>query len=213
MPYGYLGQNQPNQTVSNSGVFSITDVAELQSQGKLGGSLELIESQSWTTLTNYLEFTDLKEDVYDVHLLYISGKVNGAGGSFYYRTSSNGGTSYDSTSGDYKWGAERILASGTEDKKVSGTNATALEFYGNSGAGDYARTNRYTYIYNAGDNTKRTFLTDFCTSDDTTFTGYQSTFASGCRTSQSIVNAIQFFTNAGGGFARGEAFLYGIKQL
>jgi len=39
MPYGYLGQNQPNQTVSNSGVFSITDVAELQSQGKLGGSL------------------------------------------------------------------------------------------------------------------------------------------------------------------------------
>ena len=46
MPYGYLGQNTPNQTVSNSGVFSISDVASLEKQGKFGGSLELIEEQT-----------------------------------------------------------------------------------------------------------------------------------------------------------------------
>ena len=32
MAYGYLGQNTTNQTVNNSGVFSITDSANLQSQ-------------------------------------------------------------------------------------------------------------------------------------------------------------------------------------
>ena len=45
MAYGYLGQNTPNQTVNNSGVFSITDSADLESQGALGGSLELIENK------------------------------------------------------------------------------------------------------------------------------------------------------------------------
>ena len=71
MPYGYLGQNTPNQTVANSGVFSITDVAELQSQGKLGGSLELIEEQTYSSTVSAIDFTSIKEDVYDVHFLTV----------------------------------------------------------------------------------------------------------------------------------------------
>ena len=67
MPFGYTGQNQPKQTVSNSGVFSITDVAELQSQGKLGGSLELIEETNCYGVS-VVDFTDLKN--YDVHIMY-----------------------------------------------------------------------------------------------------------------------------------------------
>ena len=38
-------------------------------------------------------------------------------------------------------------------------------------------------------------------------------FGSGLRTSTSIVNAIQFRTNVGGGFLNGEAFLYGLKEI
>ena len=57
MAYGYLGQNTPNQTVNNSGVFSITDSADLESQGALGGSLELIEEQSISTA--FADFTNL----------------------------------------------------------------------------------------------------------------------------------------------------------
>ena len=71
MPFGYTGQNQPKQTVSNSGVFSITDVAELQSQGKLGGSLELIEEQTVSGSPTSLDFTSIKENVYDVMFLTI----------------------------------------------------------------------------------------------------------------------------------------------
>ena len=70
MPFGYTGQNQPKQTVSNSGVFSITDVAELQSQGKLGGSLELIETQTATGVS-VVDFTDLKN--YDTHYVSFAG--------------------------------------------------------------------------------------------------------------------------------------------
>jgi len=72
MPYGYLGQNTPNQTINNSGVFSITDVAELQSQGKLGGSLELIEEQTYSSAVSFVDFTSIQENKYDVHLLQYS---------------------------------------------------------------------------------------------------------------------------------------------
>jgi hypothetical protein len=175
------------------------------------GKLELIETQTWTTTTNNLEFTNLKEDIYNVHFIVVQAKPNGGSGSFYYRTSSNGGTSYDSTSGNYQFAVQRCYASGTFTESRS-SNAGVLEFYGNAGAGDYARVNRYTYMYNAGNSSKYTFFTDHSTADDTTNTGYNSTFASGVRVSTSVVNAIQFFTNVGGGFLEGEASLYGIAE-
>ena len=158
-----------------------------------------------------LEFTDLQENIYNVHFIVVQAKPNGAGGSFYYRTSSNGGTSYDSTNGDYQFAVQRCYASGSFYESRN-SNAGVLEFYGNAGAGDYARVNRYTYMYNAGNSSKYTFFTDHSTADDTTYTGYNSTFASGVRVSTSVVNAIQFFTNAGGGFLEGEASLYGIAE-
>ena len=70
MAYGYLGQNTPNQTVNNSGVFSITDSKNLQSQGKLGGSLELIEEQTVSGVSaSRFHLTNIKQNVYDVLLL------------------------------------------------------------------------------------------------------------------------------------------------
>ena len=58
MPYGYLG-TQPNQTVKNTGVLSVTEAAELQSQGKLGGSLELIEEQTYSSAVSFVDFTSI----------------------------------------------------------------------------------------------------------------------------------------------------------
>ena len=37
MPYGVLG-SQADQTAKNFGVFSVNDVADLEKQGKFGGS-------------------------------------------------------------------------------------------------------------------------------------------------------------------------------
>jgi hypothetical protein len=51
MPYGYTGQNLINQTVKNSGVFSISDVADLEKQGKFGGSLEHISTTTFSSVS------------------------------------------------------------------------------------------------------------------------------------------------------------------
>ena len=79
MPYGYLGQNTPNQTVSNSGVFSISDVADLEKQGKFGGSLELIEEQTVSSAVTTIDFTSIQENKYDVHLLTFDNVQNSGG--------------------------------------------------------------------------------------------------------------------------------------
>jgi len=203
----YLG-TQPNNVKQNTGLYTPSEILQLTKDGSWGGSLELIDSQSWTSTTNYLEFTNLKEDIYDVHIIQVKAKPNGASGSFYYRTSSNGGTSYDSSSGNYQFAVQRCFANGSFDEQRN-SNATVIELYGNAGSGDEARSNRTTYMYNAGNPNKYTFFTDHSTCDNNSF---NSTFGGGVRTSASVVNAIQFFTNTGGGFANGEAFLYGVKQ-
>ena len=45
MPYGYLGTT-PNQQKANSGVFSVEEALSLQKVGELGGTLQLITSNS-----------------------------------------------------------------------------------------------------------------------------------------------------------------------
>jgi hypothetical protein len=204
----YIG-TQPNDVKKNTGLYTPSEILQLTKDGSWGGSLELIDSQSWTSTTNNLEFTNLKEDIYDVHIIQVKARPNGPSGSFYYRTSSNGGTSYDSTTGNYQFAVQRCFANGTFDEQKS-NNAGVIELYGNAGATVQARSNRTTYMYNAGNPNKYTYFTDHSTCDNN---GFNSTFGGGVRSSASVVNAIQFFTNAGGGFANGEAFLYGVKQI
>ena len=70
MSYGYIGKT-PNQVASNTGVISSQEAAELEENVQLGGALELIESQNISS-QQYLEFTNLKTDIYDVHLLTLN---------------------------------------------------------------------------------------------------------------------------------------------
>lgn len=208
MAYGYLGQNTPNQTVNNSGVYSITDSSNLQSQGKLGGSLELINTVSFSSVTSTIDFTNIKENVYDVHLIQLTAILNGSGGSFYVRTSQNNGSSFDDTTGDYQFAIQRMWSDGNFYESKS-NNAGVMEIYGQSGNGGQP-TNRYIYIYNAGNSSKYTFITTQSTNWDAKF---KSSFGGGVRDNAHIVNAIRLFTNVGGGFESATAKLYGVKQI
>ena len=64
MAFSYVG-NFPNQQFRNSGIYSLDDLNNLESVGELGGSLELIESQTITNSTG--DFTNIHENEYKVH--------------------------------------------------------------------------------------------------------------------------------------------------
>ena len=206
MPYGYLGQNQPNQTVSNSGVFSITDVAELQSQGKLGGSLELIEEKSISDVSSAI-FTSIQESTYNVHFMTVN----------------NYQPSVDSRHLDIRFfesGVEesasvyqRAQQIGQADGSFSESKSTAIDYLLATFATGNATSesgNSYSYFYNLGDSSKYSFQTMH--QDDINSSGvFRTAFGGGVLPQASTVDQIKLFVSSGTFSAT--AKLYGVKQI
>jgi len=202
MPYGYLGQNQPNQTVNNSGVFSITDVAELQSQGKLGGSLELIEEQTASS-DSAIEFLSIQENKFDVH--YLSIFLTEATGNVDLQLSNNGGTSYHTTGYQY---AEQYGSVGGTFADAKGTSLGYMMTLGGGGTG--LSKNAYSYLYNLGNSNKYSFQTFHFFGEHPTLSNYFK-FGGGVYPTAETHNAIRLFMSSG--TMTGTIKLYGVKQI
>ena len=203
MPYGYLG-TQPNQTVKNTGVLSVTEAAELQSQGKLGGSLEFIAEQ---TISNILvDFTSLQENKYDVLVFkFINVKLN-ATGNIAMRLSNDGGSSFIETNYQYSW--QRGTSTGTFDE-VKNANRNRLII-----AGDTTSTgsnNMYVYCYNFGNPSKYSFVTTQTVLGDATTTTIN--FGGGVQPTAEVHNAVRFGSLDFNALASGTIKLYGVKQI
>jgi hypothetical protein len=207
MPYGYLGQNTPNQTVSNSGVFSISDVADLEKQGKFGGSLEFIEEQVADGTTTYIDFLTLKEDVYDVHYVTFNNIQWGTADTFGARVSDDGGTTFEATS-SYDGALQQGNTAGSfsEATRVSYTsfdrilqNQANLPHSG------------YCYFYNLGDSSKYSFMTQ----QTLNWGGgnMQFKFGGGVYKVASTINALRFFNGTYNLLSGSTIKLYGVKQL
>ena len=201
MPYGYLGQNLPNQTKSNSGVFSISDVADLEKQGKFGGSLELIEEINPSSVSS-IEFTNIKENKFDVHFLNFYVETTG---SPKVHLSNNGGTSYI-TSG-YQEAAQINFVNGTNSEQKS-TSQTYFQDIGYS-TGTPIMKNGYAYYYNLGNSSKYSFNTYHTFSNHPT--AFISFFGGGVHPTAETINAFKFSVSSGN--FTGTVKLYGVKQL
>ena len=205
MPYGYTGQNLINQTVKNSGVFSISDVADLTKQGKFGGSLELIEEQ--TASNAVVDFTNLKN--YDVHLVQYSDILLGSNtAGFRSRLSNDGGTSFISTG--YQYAIQYAGATGGFGESKS-TNDDSFPPLAPSGNATNIKKNGYVYYYNLLDSNKYSFCTTHNTSMFSSF--YQCLFGGGVLPTAETHNAIRFTLDGGGTITSGTIKLYGVKQI
>jgi hypothetical protein len=203
----YLG-TQVNNVKQNSGLYTPSEILQLTKDGSWGGSLELINTISFSSVTSTIDFTNIKESVYDVHLIQLTAILNGSGGSFYVRTSQDNGSSFDDTIGDYEFSSQRNWSDGSNFEGRS-NGGSAMEIFGNSGNGGQP-TNRYIYIYNAGNSSKYTSITSQSINWDAKL---KSSFGGGVRDNAHIVNAIRLFTNVGGGFQSTTAKIYGVKQI
>ena len=63
----YIG-TQPNNVKKNIGLYNPSEILQLTKDGSWGGSLELIQSQTVSGVTQ-VDFTSIKENIYDVHLM------------------------------------------------------------------------------------------------------------------------------------------------
>ena len=95
----YLG-TQPNDVKKNTGLYTPSEILQLTKEGSWGGSLELIESQTISSDTAQVDFTNIKGAKYDVHVLQASNIKNASDNQQFAIRMSVGGT-FD-TDNDYQ---------------------------------------------------------------------------------------------------------------
>ena len=203
----YLG-TQPNDVKKNTGLYTPSEILELTKDGSWGGSLELIEEQTISTDTT-IDFTSIKENVYDVHYLTFENMSMTAAGGLqipYYRLSNDSGSSFEST--NYQSTAQFNTAGGTAVKLT--TQTTYGHLCGNQQSS--FKWGGYAYFYNLGNSSKYSFATIHSVGFYSADSSQSMTFGGSAYTVAETINAIRLSvatTTLSGGTAK----LYGVKQI
>ena len=212
MSYGYIGDTSTSikQQVKNAGVLSMNDVLDLEGKGQLGGSLELIEEQTVSSATQYVDFTNIKENVYDVHLLqYNNFQHDGTNERLTYQFFENDVIE----NGSVYYNASQVGRTTGTFSEVKTQNVTYGRLGVNVTPSANYKDNGYLYIYNAGNSSKYTFTTVQTIGRYTDGT-FSTEFGSGVLPQASLVNGIRLLTFATGvNITSLTAKLYGVKQI
>ena len=159
MSYGYLGVT-PNQKVANNGVFSITEVNDLIEQGSWGGSLELIQSQTVSSVSA-VDYTSIKESKYDVHLLTVINFQPATDNVILsYRLYESGSLE---TASVYKEAYQEVVSDGSNENTGAQTSTRSasndeIRIGENVGNASLEFGTGYFYIWNAGNSTYHTSI-------------------------------------------------------
>ena len=211
MSFGYLGDTSTKikQVKKNDGVISIAEAYELEKLGHLGGSLELIQSQTYSSTVSAVDFTSIKENKYDVHLLQINGYTSPNGSQDF------GLRFYESgvleTGSVYEYGHQYVEAGGSNGALQSTGNTYIYWSYNNNGTTQDARDseNGYIYFYNLGESSKFSYTTHQQLFNDGG--GMKMSFGSGVLPQTSVVDGIRLKMISGNN-SSGTASLYGLKE-
>ena len=209
MSYGYLGDTSTKikQVKKNDGIITASDVLDLQSKGHLGGSLELIQSQTVSSDVAQVDFTSIKESGYGVHLLTLNNFSTASGTNrLNLRLSNDGGSSFEAGT-NYEYGIQQVGYSVAEQKS---TGTDRFDYLANKdGTNVY---DAYIYLYNLGNSSKYSMISHHSPAgiDGSYIFGY---FGSGVYDTAETINALRVFNSAGANFTQGTAKLYGVKQI
>ena len=163
------------------------------------GKLELIQTQDFSSVGN-VDFTSIKEDVYNVHLL--TGIVTGNGNNRPWLRFFESGTIEDASV--YHGAYQQLTVGGSSENRS--TSATNLDFF--VGASEVGESSvAYCYIYNAGDSSKYTFQTQQGMMSST----IRAEFGSGVLPQASVVDGFRI-QSTGETTMNGSISLYGIAE-
>jgi len=198
----YLG-TQPNDVKKNTGLYTPSEILQLEKDGHWGGSLELIEEQTVSGVSQ-VDFTDLKN--YDVHYVSVSNfAVVTTDNVLGMRFSNDGGSSFETS--NYQQAIQQGESNGTtfESKTTTGTGLTATAVTGDE---SYKSGNSYLYLYNLLNSSKYSFETMHSISVRES-ANFEYRFGGGVYTVAETINAIRFYSAS---TFSANIKLYGVKQ-
>ena len=175
------------------------------------GKLELIETQTITT-AGAIDFLDLQESTYNVHLLTFDDFVTTAvGDAFSIRVSNDGGSTFETS--NYQYALQYGQSNGSFGELKS-TSATGLKDISGNIQGTNARANGYVYLYNLGNSSKYSFITFQSSTTVVSTLIFQIRFGGGVYTVAETINALRIDGDSFTGTATGGNIkLYGVKQI
>jgi hypothetical protein len=207
MSYGYVGDTSTSikQQVKNAGVLSVSDVLDLESKGQLGGSLELIEEQTYSTGVNNIDFLNIKETKYDVHLMQIHNLTTPAeSGTDFIRFYESGVLESASV---YQYASQPgDIAGNFSETRSTGNTGILLGSTGSS-----VKKSAYIYFYNLGNSSKYSFCTFYLTNVRSGNDNMR--FGGGVLPQASLVNGIRFAYTGASTISDFTIKLYGVKQI
>ena len=204
----YLG-TQPNDVKKNTGLYTPSEILQLTKDGSWGGSLELIADSDFTSSSG-VEFTSIKENIYDVHFVQLN-QIYTSSTSGYpdssqirLRVSDDGGSSYKSGASDYQYAFQFVKTDGSAGERPDTANTDMLI----SGRGTTTHPiNSCFYLYNLGNSSKFSFQTMHNSIGNDT----ETMFGGNVYPTASTINAIKIFST---GFTiTGNIKLFGVKQI
>tara|TARA_Y100001973_G_scaffold36112_1_gene54352 strand:+ start:644 stop:1273 length:630 start_codon:yes stop_codon:yes gene_type:complete len=192
---------------SNKGVLTPNQIIELDNENKFTkfGQLELITTSESISNVNSVDFTNIKEDEYDVHFITVSN---------FQAVSS-------SISGGVRLFEQGVIESGSvyDHAAIKYDNSTGsasnLKSTASSGLGisfDFDGTtsrNVYFYLYSAGDATKYTVMTHHHTGINNSGIVYK--IGGGGLPQQSIVNGFRIYSGSSDNMNIDSVSIYGIR--
>ena len=205
--YGYVGVDIPAQSFgANKGVFNPAEINDLvaNNQWTTFGQLELIQTQTVSGVAD-IEFTDIKQNIYNVHFMTLALDCTGGAGTAYYSIQFyENGIGWETASVyqyAYQWGKPSGTFSVTQS--TTAPSLVAGFFLANN-----PTVNAYHYFYNLGDSSKYSFQTTNSFTQDSVDAGFR--FGSGVLPQTSTVTGIRLLANATT-TSTGTVSLYGIR--
>ena len=197
--------------MANSGVFNIDDINFLKDNQQYPslGQLELIETQVAFGSSLNIDFTNIKENIYNVHFLTLSGIFfAGTNKLPRMRLSNDSGATFESGS-SYVEAYQSIVASTFAE--VRSTGQGYFNLMNNVGNEVTEVGNSYTYLYNLGDSSKYSWINYHSTGMNSGGTYNTCTFGGGVYMVKETINAIRIFEATTSHNITGTASLYGIR--
>ena len=196
----YLG-TQPNNVVKNTGLYTPSEILQLTKDGSWGGSLELIQEQTFSATTT-IDFTSIKGNKYDVMVAQLNDvQTNGGNDNIDMRFYESGVLE---TASVYQYALQYGYPSTLGETKSTGANRMVIAPNQNS-----ENTNGYIYFYNLNNSSKYSFYTVQTTNiSGGNFFFY---FGGGVLPQASVVDGIRFFSDTYN--LEGSISLFGVKQI
>ena len=201
----YIG-TQPNDVKKNIGLYTPSEILQLEKDGHWSGSLELIEEQTVSSVAN-VEFTNLGN--YDVHYLTVNDLKVVSDNKWLQVRFYEGGVL--ETASVYQFAELVGIATGTFYAAKTSANGY-IQFMTGANVGNATNEigNAYCYFYNLTNSAKYSFLTNQCVVTSPS-TNLNMNFGGGCMSQASAVDGIQL-SLSGGNIASATMKLYGVKQ-